>query len=459
MSNNNPFLSAQTQMQSAYVFLKWQYDDQFEKVLFPERIIEVNIPVKMDDGSTRVFTGYRSQHNGARGPYKGGIRYHQDVTRDEVMALSAWMSIKTATLDLPLGGGKGGIIVNPKELSERELEQLSRGWVQKLYKYIGPLDDVPAPDVNTNGQIMSWMVDEYSKLVGHWSPGTFTGKPLSIGGSLGRDTATAQWGMYVLEAYLRTLWENIKGKKIVIQGAGNAGLHMIEIVTRAGAILVGTSDSKWGIYDPDGLDVAQIIKLKSEKKSLTEYSSPKLGEAGWGVQDTTNTNTPPLTPPNLGGEENTHPLNLPNLRGDTGCRFITNAELLELECDILIPAALENQITSENAKNIKASLILELANGPVTPDADTILFQKGIPVIPDILANAGGVTVSYFEQVQNSMNYYWSREEVQEKLKLKMETALDGVLRSANEHTVMLRTGAYVVALKRILEAMKVRGE
>lgn len=412
--NNNPFISAQSQMRTAYNFLKGRYDSQFEKILFPERIIEVNIPVQMDNGSTCMFTGYRSQHNGARGPYKGGIRYHQDVTKDEVMALSTWMSIKCATLDLPLGGGKWGIIVNPKELSENELEQLSRGWVQKLYKYIGPLDDVPAPDVNTNGQIMSWMVDEYSKLVGHWTPGTFTGKPLSIGGSLGRDTATAQGGLYVLEAYLKTKNETLKDKKVVIQGAGNAGLNMIELLEKTGAILIGTSDSHGGIYDEAGLDIAQIVELKSHKKSLTEYK--------WGKQ-------------------------------------IKNSELLELECDILIPAALENQITSDNVKNIKAKLILELANGPITPDADVVLFQNNIPVIPDILANAGGVTVSYFEQVQNNANYYWSRAEVQEKLKLKMETALAGVLRSSTDRNVMLRTGAYVVAMERILEAMKIKWE
>jgi len=437
MSNNNPFLSAQSQMYTAYEFLAWHYDTEFAKILYPERVIEVNIPVQMDNGEIKNFVGYRSQHNAARGPYKGGIRYHQDVTKDEVMALSTWMSIKCATLDLPLGGGKWGVIVNPKELSERELEQLSRGWVRGLYKYIGPLDDVPAPDVNTNGTIMSWMVDEYSKLVGHWSPGTFTGKPLSIGGSLGRDTATAQGGLYVLEAYMRAIWDTLAGKKVVIQWAGNAGLNMIELIARTGAILIGTSDSHGGIYDADGLDIARIVELKKNKKSLEEYSSPKLGEAGRGVQDNS---THPLNPPNLGGNH------------------ISNADLLELECDILIPAALENQITSDNADKIQARLILELANGPITPDADKTLFAKGIPVIPDILANAGGVTVSYFEQVQNNTNYYWSHREVQEKLKLKMETALAWVLESAKAHNVMLRTGAYVVAMKRILEAMKVRG-
>lgn len=412
--SNNPFISAQSQMQTAYKFLEGKYDAQFPKILNPERVIEVNIPVTMDSGEIKNFVGYRAQHNAARGPYKGGIRYHQDVTVDEVKALSTWMSIKCATLDLPLGGGKGGIIVNPKELSERELEQLSRGWVQKLYKYIGPLDDVPAPDVNTNGQIMSWMVDEYSRLVGHWTPGTFTGKPLSIGGSLGRDTATAQGGLYVLEAYLTAKKDTLQGKKVVIQGAGNAGLNMIELIDRTGAVLIGTSDSHGGIYDETGLDITQIVELKKNKKSLKEY---------------------------------------------TGGKQISNAELLELECDILIPAALENQITSDNVKNVQAKLILELANGPITPDADVALFARNIPVIPDILANAGGVTVSYFEQVQNNANYFWSRAEVQEKLKLKMETALAGVLQSANEHSVMLRTGAYVVAMQRILEAMKMRGE
>jgi glutamate dehydrogenase/leucine dehydrogenase len=414
MSHNNPFLSAQSQMQTAYAFLTGKYDKEFPKMMYPDRIIEVNIPVEMDNGEIRNFIGYRSQHNSARGPYKGGIRYHQDVTKDEVMALSTWMSIKCATLDLPLWGGKWGIIVNPKELSEGELQRLSRGWVRGLYKYIGPLDDVPAPDVNTNGTIMSWMVDEYSKLVGHWTPGTFTGKPISIGGSLGRDTATAQGGLYVLEAYLSAKSEDLKGKKVVIQWAWNAGLNMIELIAKTGAILIGTSDSHGGIFSPDGLQIDQIVELKKNKKSLAEYK--------WAKQ-------------------------------------ITNSELLELTCDILIPAALENQITSDNSENIKAKLIMELANGPITPDADRVLFSKNIPVIPDILANAGGVTVSYFEQVQNNANYYWSREEVQSKLKLKMETALSGVLKSANEHQVMLRTGAYVVAMQRILEAMKVRGE
>lgn len=413
MNHNNPFLSAQKQMQTAYQFLEGKYDDEFQKILTPERVIEVSIPVKMDNGTLKVFTWYRSQHNASRGPYKGWVRYHENVSKDEVMALSMWMSIKCATLDLPLGGGKWWTIVDLKKLSKRQLEALSRWWVQKLYKYIGPLDDVPAPDVNTNGEIMSWFVDEYSKLVGHWSPGAFTGKPLAIGGSLGRDIATAQGGLYVLGAYLDSKWDSLKWKKVVIQGAGNAWLNMIELISQTGATLIGTSDSHGGIYDENGLDIKEIIRLKKEKKSLDEYA---------------------------------------------GAKHISNSELLELTCDILIPAALENQITSENAKNIRAKLIMELANGPITPDADVILFKNGIPVIPDILANAWGVTVSYFEQVQNSNNYYWSREEVLEKLKLKMEKALDWVLKSAENHRVMIRTGAYIIALERILEAMKVRG-
>lgn len=408
----NPFLSAQKQMTTAYEFLKGKYDDEFPRLLSPDRVIEVSIPVKMDSGEVKVFTGFRSQHNSSRGPYKWGVRYHQDVTREEVMALSMWMSIKCSTLDLPLGWGKWGIIVDPKTLSKRELEALSRGWVDQLYKYIWPLDDVPAPDVNTNGEIMSWFVDEYSKLVWHWSPWAITGKPISIGWSLGRDTATAQGGLYVLEAYLN--WKNdfLKWKKVVIQGAGNAGLNMIELIAKSWAILIATSDSHWGIYNENGLNVDEIIRLKKDKKSLGEY---------------------------------------------TGGGTISNSELLELPCDILIPAALENQITLENAWNIHAKLILELANGPITPDADEVLYKNGIPVIPDILANAWGVTVSYFEQVQNSMNYYWSKEEVQEKLKLKMEKALYGVVKSAQTHWVMLRTWAYVVALERILEAMRAR--
>lgn len=400
-------------MREAYDLLEKKYPHEFTSLLSPERVIEVSIPVCMDDGTTQVFTWYRSEHSSARGPYKWGIRYHQDVTKDEVMALSAWMSMKCAVLDLPLGGGKWWVIVDPKHLSPRELESLSRGWVQKLYKYLGPLHDIPAPDVNTNGNIMAWMVDEYSRLVGTWSPGAFTGKPLAIGGSLGRDTATAQGGFFVLEGFLAEKKEKIAGKKIIVQGAGNAWLTMIRLLSEAGAIIIGASDSHTGVFDPDGLDIEQMLSLKKWRWSLDSYT--------WGKK-------------------------------------LSNAELLQESCDILIPAALENQITMENAEKIQAGLILELANGPTTPDADTILFARGISVIPDILANAGGVTVSYFEQVQNNANYFWSLEEVQEKLSLKMKQALQWVLFHANQKNTSLRMGAYIVALTRILEAMEARG-
>lgn len=411
--HDNPFQSARMQMHEAYLLLGKQYEREFEALQTPDRVIEVSIPVVMDDGSTRVFIGYRSEHNAARGPYKWGIRYHQDVTKEEVMALSVWMSMKCAVLDLPLGGGKWGVIVDPKMLSKREIESLSREWVRKLYKYLWPLHDIPAPDVNTNSEIMAWMVDEYSRLVGTWSPWAFTGKPLSIGGSLGRDTATAQWGFFVLEKYLTLSGHGLEGKRVIVQWAGNAWLTMIDLLSKAWATIVGTSDSHTAIFDEAGLDVKEIITLKHAKKSLEEYH---------------------------------------------GATKLSNDELLIKACDILIPAALENQITGENAEKVDTEIILELANGPTTPEADAILFGRWIPVIPDILANAWGVTVSYFEQVQNNANYYWSREEVHEKLERKMQTALSEVLLQAKEKHTSLRMGAYLVALERVLEAMRMRG-
>lgn len=410
---NNPFESARSQMHSAFSYIPAWYSHEFEVLLSPDRVIEIFIPVIMDDGSTRVFSWFRSEHNNARWPYKWGIRYHQEVTREEVMALSVWMSMKCAVLDLPLGGGKWGVIVDPKSLSKRELELLSRWWVEKLSRYLWPLHDVPAPDVNTNGEIMAWMVDEYSKLVGTWSPGAFTGKPLSIGWSLGRDTATAQWGFYILESYLKTLSQEIAWQKVIVQGAGNAWLTMMTLLHDAGAIIVGTSDSKTWVYDEKGLDIPQIQKIKLSEGSLETYS---------------------------------------------GGKKLHNAELILFPCDILIPAALENQITSENASSINTKLILELANGPTTPEADTILNSRWIPVIPDILANAWGVTVSYFEQVQNNTNYFWSQEEISTKLALKMSTALDHILYQAKWKGISLRTSAFIVALTRILEAMRARG-
>ncbi len=388
--------------------------NRYEVIAQPRRIIEVAIPVKMDNGNTKVFTGYRSQHNDARWPFKGGIRFHQDVNKSEVKALSMWMTFKCAVIDIPLGGGKWGIIVNPKELSEWELERLSRGYVRELYKYIGPDTDVPAPDVNTTPQIMAWMMDEYSRLVGKYSPGAFTGKPLSSGGSKGRGQATAQGWVYVLQTILKLRDEEISGKTICLQGAWNAGLTMAELMVDLGATVIGISDSRGGIYNEKWLDIKKISELKKNKKSVTDYDdAEQLGEK----------------------------------------------EVLEKKCDILIPAALENQITESNADKIQAWIILELANGPITPEADKILEDKSIDVIPDILANAGGVMVSYFEGVQNDMNFYWEEDEVQEKLHKKITEAAAAVHKTRDDYKTSYRSGAYIIAMKRIFDAMKDRGE
>ncbi len=388
--------------------------NKYEVISHPRRIIEVNIPVKMDNGNIRMFTGFRSQHNDARGPFKGGIRFHQDVNRNEVKALSMWMSFKCAVIDIPLGGGKGGVIVNPKELSLWELERLSRGYVRELYKYIGPETDVPAPDVNTTPQIMAWMMDEYSKLVGVYSPGSFTGKPLTSGGSKGRGRATAQGGVYVLQKIMELRGETLTWKTVILQGAGNAGLTMAEIIIGLGASIIGISDSRGGIYNPKGLDIAKITAIKEAKGTVHDYEDAlKMGEA----------------------------------------------EVLTQACDILIPAALENQITKENSSYIQAKIILELANGPTTPDADAILEAKGVAIIPDILANSGGVMVSYFEQVQNNMNYYWEEEEVDAKLHKKITAAAESVFHTASEYQTSYRAAAYIIAMKRIFDAMKDRGE
>ena len=388
--------------------------NKYELISHPRRIIEVHIPVKMDSGTIRTFIGFRSQHNDARGPFKWGIRFHQDVNIDEVKALSMWMTFKCALVDIPLWGGKGGIIVDPKELSEGELERLSRGYVRELYKYIGPNQDIPAPDVNTNPKIMGWMMDEYSKLVGHYSPGSFTGKPLSVGGSAGRGSATAQGWMYVLEKILSFKDDSLEWKKVIIQWAGNAGLTMVHLLEEKWAILVGIADSKWAIYHSDGLDSKKIKELKKDGQSVVYYE---------------------------------------------GAQHLVDKKLLEKECDILIPAALENQITNDNAKNIQAKYILELANGPVTSYADETLYKKGIIVIPDILANSGWVIVSYLEQVQNAMNYYWTKDEVEEKLHAKISHATTHVYTTALEYDTHLRSWAYIIAMKRIFDAMKDRGE
>lgn len=408
--------NALKQMRFAFDFCEQSLENTrlFSQILLPKRIIEVNIPVAMDDRTIKIFTGYRSQHNDARWPFKWWIRFHPQVNRDEVMALSLWMTFKCAVADIPLGWGKWWIIVNPSKLSEWELERLSRGYVKELYKYIWPDQDIPAPDVNTNPKIMWWMVDEYSRMVWKHSPWAFTGKPLALWWSAWRGNATAQGGVYVLETFLALMSQNVQWKKIIIQWAGNAGLIMARLLQKWGALIVWIADSKGGIYNSDGLDIDAISLLKKERKSVQEY---------------------------------------------TDWLKISEKEILIQPCDILIPAALENQITSENASQIQARIILELANWPTTSEADSILFEKWIVVIPDILANSGGVIVSYFEQVQNAYSYYWKEEEVNRLLKEKIEEASKDVFGMAQENKTFLRNGAYIVAMKRLFEAMQARGE
>jgi glutamate dehydrogenase/leucine dehydrogenase len=409
--SKNPFENAQKQLKEAAKVMK--LDDNILEVLKePQRIMTVNIPVVMDDGSVKSFIGFRSQHNDFRGPTKGGIRYHPNVTLDEVKALSMWMTWKCAVVGIPYGGGKGGIIVNPKELSEKELEKLSRGFVTALRDFIGPEKDIPAPDVYTNPQVMAWMMDEYSLLHGKPSPGVITGKPLEIGGSKGRSYATAQGGVYTLIKAVEKLGMKPEETTVAIQGYGNAGYYAAKILHGLGFKIIAVSDSKGAILKEDGLDPEAVFKHKKKTKSV---------------------------------------------KGFSGTKNITNEELLELKCDVLVPAALENVITKDNAGKINTKIIVELANGPTTPEADDVLFKKGVLMIPDILANAGGVTVSYFEWVQNLMNYYWTEEEVLEKLKKIMDDSFDQVYATSKEYKVDMRVAAYVVAIKRVADAIKLR--
>lgn len=412
----NPFKNARKQLKQACE-LSGQCESvssQFEIISRPRRVIEINIPVRMDDWTIKSFVGYRSQHNNSRWPFKGGIRFHQDVNKAEVKALSMWMTFKCAVIDIPLWGWKGWIIVNPKEMSEWELERLSRWYVRELYKYLWPEQDVPAPDVNTNPKTMAWMMDEYSELVGKYSPGSFTWKPLTSWGSKGRATATAQGWVYSLLKVLELDWDSVKGKSFVVQWAWNAWLTFANILTWLWAKLIGISDSRGWIYDKKWLDIEKIRELKAWRKSVTEYK--------W-------------------------------------VEYVSNEEILEKSTDILVPAALENQIIEENASKINAPLIVELANWPVTPEADAVLFKNKVRVIPDILANAGWVMVSYFEQVQNNINFYWEEEEIDEKLKKKMEKSTIDVYNKSKELNTNMRNWAYVIAMKRVLDSMSDRGE
>lgn len=378
--------------------------DFIEYMKHPRREVRVSIPVRLDDGSLKFFEGYRVQHNNARGPHKGGIRYHQDTDIEEVKALALWMTLKCAVADIPMGGGKGGVTVDPKDLSEGELERLSRGFIKELADVLGPHIDVPAPDVNTTPQIMAWMADEYEKITGDSTGAVITGKPVEQGGSEGRGTATAQGGFYIFEALQEKLGLP-KTCRVVIQGFGNAGQIAAKLWGQAGHTIVAVSDSRGGIYHPDGLDIEAVAAHKEATRSV---------------------------------------------QGFAGATDVSSDELLALECDVLIPAALENSIHKDNVAGVQAKVVFELANGPTTPEADDVFVQKGIPVVPDILANSGGVTTSVFEWLQNLADEHWSEQEVFEKLKVKMDAAAEAVYTASQTYNCDLRRAAFVVALERI---------
>ncbi len=411
--NTNPFETAQKQCDNCADFLR--LDPNIHAIIrVPKREIHVSIPVRMDNGSIKVFQGFRVLYNDALGPAKGGIRFHPDETIDTVKALAAWMTWKSSLLNLPLGGGKGGVICNPKEMSMGELERLSRGYISSLWQFIGPEADIPAPDVYTNPRIMAWMMDEYSKIAGKNKFGVITGKPPILGGSLGRGDATARGGLYVLREAAKICGLDLNGARIAVQGYGNAGYHVTNL---AGALfgckVTAISDSRGGIYNQDGLDPESVYAYKMKTGSVINYP---------------------------------------------GAEAVTNEELLELDVDVICPCALENVITKNNAPRVKAAIVAEFANGPTTPEADEILYQKGIHLLPDFLCNAGGVTVSYFEMVQNFAMYYWDEETVYERLDKKITAAYRSVLKTALEYKINMRQAAYAVAVKRVADAIQLRG-
>lgn len=412
MENLNVFQQVQAQIKDACDLLGLD-NNYYEILKTPQRALEVAVPVRMDDGSVKTFIGYRSQHNTANGPAKGGIRFHQNVTYDEVKTLSMWMTFKCAVIGLPYGGGKGGITVDPRELSQGELERLSRGYIRKIASFIGPEIDIPAPDVNTNGQIMAWMVDEYNVIKGYNNPGVITGKPVLIGGSLGRNEATGRGVSITTREACKALGIDIKGAKVAVHGYGNVGSFAGMYIHELGAKVVAAFDLGGGAYNPDGMD----------GKALMEH-----------VRKTRTVN------------------------GFAGSKNITEAELLALDVDVLVLAALENTVTLENQASIKAKVISEGANGPITAEAHKKISERGLVVIPDILCNAGGVTVSYFEWVQNLQNYYWPLEEVNQKLERNMVDAFNALWSMGKEKKVDLRTAAYLVAIRRVADAMKLYG-
>ncbi len=411
--NLNPFAIAQAQLDEAAQVL--QLDPDMHAFLRePMREFHFTIPVRMDDGTTRTFQGFRVQYNDARGPAKGGIRFHPDETIDTVRALAAWMTWKTAVSDIPLGGGKGGVICNPREMSQDELERLSRGYMRNIARYVGLTQDVPAPDVNTNPRIMAWMLDEYETIYGKREPGVITGKPLELGGSAGRTPATAMGGLFTIREAARLRGLDLNGATTAIQGFGNVGsfAHILG-QKQFGLKVVAVSDEFGGIYNANGLDCDVVVEHVRQTGKVIDCP---------------------------------------------GTESITNEDLLELEVDILIPAAIENQLTAQNANNVKAKIVAELANGPTTPDADNILNDKGIYIIPDFLCNAGGVIVSYFEMVQNGYQYYWDESMVHDRLDKKITTAFHAVNYMSESKNVDTRVAAYLVAVNRVAEAVRLRG-
>ena len=387
-------------------------DDMYQLIKEPLRSLKVRIPVKMDDGSVKVFTGFRAQHNDAVGPTKGGVRFHPSVSEDEVVALSMWMTLKAGIVNLPYGGGKGGIICDPREMSMDEVERLSRGYVRAISQIVGPTKDIPAPDVFTNSQIMAWMMDEYSAIDQFNSPGFITGKPLVLGGSEGRDRATALGVVICLEEALKKRDMKIEDIRIVIQGFGNAGSFLSKFLFDKGAKIVGISDANGALHDPEGLDIDYLLERRDSFGMVT------------------------------------------NLFDDV----LSNDELFSLDCDVIIPAAIENQITEDNAPNIKAQILCEAANGPTTTEATRILTERDVLIVPDVLASAGGVTVSYFEWVQNNQGYYWSEDEVNEKMEEKLVAAFNEIYDLHDNRQIDMRLAAFIVGLKRTAEASRYRG-
>jgi glutamate dehydrogenase (NAD(P)+) len=408
----NPYRIAQIQFDIAAEYLK--LDLGLRQILrTPKRVLEVSIPTKMDNGQVKVFSGYRVQHNVARGPAKGGIRYHPAVTLDEVKALAAWMTWKTATVNIPYGGGKGGVVCDPKRMTKPELERMTRRYTSEILPLIGPEKDIPAPDVYTDAQTMAWIMDTYSMTKGYSTLGVVTGKPLSIGGSEGRNEATARGCLVAVEEACRVKKMSIRGSSVAIQGFGNAGSLAAKLFAEKKARVIAISDSRGGVFNSRGIDPLKAMRYKERSGTVV---------------------------------------------GMPGTSRISNDELLTMKCDILIPAALENVITLNNADQIKAKIVAEAANGPTTPHADEVLARKGIMLLPDILANAGGVTVSYFEWVQDLQSFFWSEAEVNAKLESVMRRAFTEVHESARKHRSHMRTGAYCLAVGRVADATLVRG-